>query len=135
MLFWGSFFLDTVLNVVAGAQNERSVLRLAIHAMRTRFLATLAHVNRRAVLGRLLHGHFHSILRNWRCEDPFGIFFRRAPPQNRAGKESLRTATLVAVSMRREQGRQEALYPESAKSVKERCIRVAAIEITISAGV
>jgi hypothetical protein len=61
--FLGSFSLDTVLDVVADAQNERSVLRLGIHAMRTIFLIILAHVNRRAVLGRLGQGHL-PILQN-----------------------------------------------------------------------
>ena len=45
------------------------------------------------------------------------------------------TAISAAVSMRAERRKWEASYPVLAKSVKERCIRVAATVITISAGV
>ena len=97
--FWASFSPDTALDVVADAQNERFVMRLAIHAMRTIFVTILAHVRRRTVLGRLMQVNLHPILRNWRREDPLEICFRCAPPQNRAGNESLTAAILVAVSM------------------------------------
>ena len=82
-----------------------------------------------------MHGHLHPGQRIWRCEDPFGISFPRAPLPSRVGIQGLRTTASAAVSMRTEQRRWEAWYPEHVKSVKERCIRVAAIDIMISAGV
>jgi hypothetical protein len=78
-----------------------------------------------------MKGHLHPVERTWRSEDHHGS---SAPPSSHGDIEDLRTAIAAAVSMRKERRRQEALYSELAKSVKERCIRVAAIDITISAG-
>ena len=79
-----------------------------------------------------MKGHLHPVERVWRREDHLGS---SAPSFSQGDFEDLRTAPPAAVSMRKERRRQEALYSELAKSVKERCIRVAAIDITISAGV
>lgn len=78
-----------------------------------------------------MHGHLHRVERYWSSEDSFGICIRRVSSPNRMGIET--DVTLVAVSMRTEWERWEEIYPESVKSVKDRCIRVAPIDITTSA--